>query len=85
MAFDPGRGLVTVPGSAFPLVRNLVIFAVKYCLAAAVAIAPARSGGLFPWDVAVSGLAAGYFIGWLSRFAMKYRGMVEPVTAARLP
>jgi hypothetical protein len=78
VAFDRARGLVSVPGSTFPLLRNIVLFAVKYALAAAVAIVPAHRGELVPWDVAVSGLAAGYFIGWLVRFALKYRSAGEP-------
>jgi len=77
VAFDRGGGLVSVPGSTFPQVRNVVIFAVKYGIAAAMAIAPARHGELVLWDVAVSGLAAGYFIGWLVRFALKYRSISE--------
>lgn len=48
MAFDRGQGLVDVLGSAFPLVRNPVIFAAKYSLAAAMAIVPAQSDGLVP-------------------------------------
>jgi hypothetical protein len=75
---DRGRGLVVVPGSLFPLVRNVTIFVVKYGLGAAMAIVPAHRDGLLPWDVAVSGLAAGYFIGWLIRFALKYRNAGEP-------
>ena len=74
VAFDRALGIVQVPGSAFPLVRNLVIFAAKYGLAAAMAIAPAARGELIFWDVGVSGLTAGYFLGWLVRFALKYRG-----------
>jgi hypothetical protein len=74
VTFDRARVLVQLPGSAFPLVRNLVIFAAKYGLAAAMAIAPASRGGLLVWDVAVSGLTAGYFLGWLIVFALKYRG-----------
>jgi hypothetical protein len=77
VAVDRGRGLVEVLGSAFPLVRNLVIFSAKYCLAVAVAIAPGHRGGLFLWDVGVSGLAEGYFIGWFARFALKYRSVGE--------
>jgi hypothetical protein len=73
VAFDRGRGLVQVPGSTFPLVRNLVIFAAKYGLAAAMAIAPAARGDLLFWDVGVSGLTTGYFLAWLIRFALKYR------------
>jgi hypothetical protein len=77
VTFDRVRGIVQVPGSAFPLVRNVVIFAAKYCLAAAMAIAPASRAGLLWWDVGVSGLAAGYFLCWLVRFAVKYRATAE--------
>jgi hypothetical protein len=38
------------------------------------AIAPASRDGLLLWDVGVSGLTAGYFLGWLVRFTLKYRG-----------
>jgi hypothetical protein len=75
VTFDRSRGLVDVPGSAFPLVRNVTIFAVKYGLGAAMAIVPAHRSGLIPCDVAVSGLAAGYFVGWLVRFGLKFRGI----------
>jgi hypothetical protein len=73
MTVHPGRRVVDVPGSVMPLVRNLVIFAVKYGLSAAEAIAPARQASLYPWDVGVSGLMAGYFVGWLVRFAVRLR------------
>jgi hypothetical protein len=36
---------------------------------------PAHRSGLIPCDVAVSGLAAGYFVGWLVRFGLKFRGI----------
>lgn len=80
---DRVRGLVTVPGSAFPLVRNLFIFAAKYVLAVAVVVAPGLRSVLVPSDVIVSGLAAGYFIGWLLRFGLKFRsiGELEAVTS----
>ena len=70
---DYAASRVRVPGSRVPLVRNLSIFAVKYGLTAAMAVAPALRPSLSPWDIGVSGLSAGYFIGWLLRFALKYR------------
>ncbi len=81
---DYAENRVRVPGSAIPLVRNLSIFLVKYCLTAAMATAPALRGGLLPWDIAVSGLSAGYFIGWAVRFALAYRaaGRVRPALPA---
>ena len=81
MAFDRGQGLVDILGSAFPLVRNPVIFAAKYSLAAAMAIESAQRDGLVPYDVAVSRLATGYCIGWLVRPATKCRSVGEPEVA----
>ncbi len=78
---DYAMGRVRVPGSAVPLVRNLSIFLVKYGLTAATAVAPALQGTLSPWDIAVSGLTAGYFIGWAARFALKYRAGRQPQAA----
>ena len=71
---DRARGLVEMPGSALPLIRNLLVFAAKYSLTAAMSAAPALQGALLPWDIGVSGLSAGYFIGWLLCFALRYRG-----------
>jgi hypothetical protein len=66
-------GRISVPGSAMPLLRSLAIFAAKYGLTAAAIIAPAQKAALAPWDIAVSGLSAGYFLGWALRFARFYR------------
>jgi hypothetical protein len=66
-------GAVFVKGSALPLMRNLVIFAAKYGLTAAATIHPTQRAILVPWDIAVSGLAAGYFIGWLIHLMRAYR------------
>jgi hypothetical protein len=73
VTIDRRRGVADVPGTAVPLVRNLVIFIAKYCLAAAMAIVPAWRADLLPLDIALSGLMAGFFIGWLVRFTLKYR------------
>jgi hypothetical protein len=70
---DRAGGRVELPGSAVPLMRNLAIFATKYGLTAAMAVAPALQATLAPWDIGVSGLSAGYFMGWLFRFAIEYR------------
>ncbi|HTY68696.1 MAG TPA: DUF6622 family protein [Alphaproteobacteria bacterium] len=75
---DHAGNRVRVPGSAVPLVRNLSIFLAKYVLAATMAVAPALQGALSPWDIAVSGLSAGYFIGWMVRFALRYRAGRQP-------
>jgi hypothetical protein len=70
---DRGRRKVHLPGSALPLIRNLAIFGAKYGLAVAAAMTPAARDHLALWDIAVSGLSAGYFLGWLGRFAAAYR------------
>jgi hypothetical protein len=76
----PG-GAVAIKGSIVPLIRNLVIFAVKYVLTAAVMIRPALRDTLAPYDIAVSGLAAGYFLGWLIRLAQAFSARSRQSTA----
>jgi hypothetical protein len=58
-----------VEGSVVPLMRNLAIFTAKYGLTVAITIHPTQRAILAPWDIAVSGLAAGYFFGWLIHLA----------------
>jgi hypothetical protein len=77
--FDHVRRAVSLPASWLPLTRNLLIFAAKYSLAIAVATHPAARDQLALWDIAVSGASAGYFLGWLARFAAAYR---QPPTPA---
>jgi hypothetical protein len=64
------RARVSLSGSAFPLIRNLLIFSAKYGLAVTAAISHSN---VAVWDIAVSGASAGYFLGWLLRFASAYR------------
>jgi membrane associated rhomboid family serine protease len=63
-----------------PLVRNAVIFVARYALAVAAAFAATATAHaqLVAWDVAVSGLATGYFVGWLARFARARRTAEQP-------
>lgn len=84
MHFNEERNLIELPGSALPLVRNLVIFGSKYALAVAAALLPLQQPSILFWDIAVSGLSAGYFLGWLARFALAYRrssGEMRPIAA----
>lgn len=74
--------VVSVKGSALPLIRNLVIFTAKYGLTAAATIHPIQREILAPWDIAVSGLAAGYFIGLLIDLMRAYR-ISRPAVAPR--
>ncbi len=75
---DRARQIVSLPGSTVTLIRNLAIFSVKYALGVAIALAPAWHAALVDWDVAVSGAAAGYFLGWLARFLSSYRRASPP-------
>lgn len=74
---DRTHGLVEMPGSPVPLVRNVLLFLAKYSIAVLGAVAPAARPEL-PWaDMAVSGLSAGFFLGWIGRVGPRYRGMDE--------
>jgi hypothetical protein len=70
---DRVHRLVLVPASLLPLLRNLVVFSAKYALTVAAIIHPETRGQVMVWDVAVSGVSAGYFFGWTVRFALAYR------------
>lgn len=65
--------VIAVKGSALPLFRNLAIFATKYLLTATMMMQPALRDTLAPWDIAVSGLSAGYFLGTLIHLLRAYR------------
>jgi hypothetical protein len=60
--------LVHFEGSPFPLVRNLTIFGLRYGLAVATATSHGDDPGLAVIATAVSGLSAGYFLGWTAMF-----------------
>jgi hypothetical protein len=83
VGIDRARRLVSLPGSASPLIRNLLIFSAKYGLAAAAAMMPAMRSELALGDIAVSGASAGYFLGWLARLALAYRRSSVPNLAQR--
>jgi hypothetical protein len=69
VAIDLLRGEVTLQGSIGPLVRNLLIFAMKYAVGVAMALLPTRRAGIALLDVGISGAMAGYFLGWLGRLS----------------
>ena len=73
LVFDAGAGSVLMPGTAMPLARNLTIFLARYGIAVAAALAATTAirANIVVWDVAVSGLATGYFAGWLGRFVSR--------------
>jgi hypothetical protein len=60
--------LVHFEGGPFPLVRNLAIFGLRYGLAVAAARSQGDDPGLAVVATAVSGLSAGYFLGWTAMF-----------------
>jgi len=70
---DRVRGRVLQRASAAPLLRNVVLFGAHYALNVLSAIHPGQRASLMLWDVAVSGLGAGYFAGWATRFMAAYR------------
>ena len=70
---DRGQGWIHLPGSTLPLIRNMAIFLARYVLAVAIARAPELRPQLLWWDVAVSGISAGYFAGWLARLTLRMR------------
>lgn len=55
---------VCLPGSYVPLIRNLSIFSAKFLLTFTIALRPDLRETLLPWDLGVSGISAGYFLGW---------------------
>jgi hypothetical protein len=70
---DRALGLVELPGSWLPMIRNLAIFVARYGLAVAAVLSPAAHGSLLICDFAVSGVSAGYFVGWLVVFLRRWR------------
>ena len=73
MQVDRERLLVRQPGSPWPLARNLLIFGAHYALNVAAALHPHWQERCMQWDLLVSGLSAGYFVGWSLRFVLTYR------------
>ena len=82
---DRAAGRIRLSASWVPLARNLAIFAAKYAIGIAGALNPEARSHLAFWDIAVSGLSAGYFLGWLLRLGMLYyaRRSSTPLSASR--
>jgi hypothetical protein len=70
---DRTRRLISLPGSAIPLIRGLLVFVAKYGLAIAFALAHESRRDIEFWNILVSGASAGYFSGWAIRLASIYR------------
>jgi len=74
---------IAVSGSALPLVRSMLIFFAKYGLSVAAVLVPAQQGNIAIWDIAVSGVSAGYFLGWLAILGLVYRRATRPALVAQ--
>ncbi|MEK9970669.1 MAG: DUF6622 family protein [Ferrovibrio sp.] len=82
LSVDRDNRTVELPGSAWPLARNLIIFLAHYVLTVTAAILTAQAAGLMQADIAVSGASAGYFIGWSIALLRRYRA--APAAAPRV-
>ena len=73
IAVDRASGAITRPGSAVPLVRNILVFLTQYAIAATAAmhLDPAGFGTLMSY--ALSGATSGYFAGWSAALILHYR------------
>jgi Family of unknown function (DUF6622) len=60
---DHATGQIIRPGSAFPLIRNIIVFAMQYTVAVLAAIHADDHGVAAIVGRAVSGATSGYFIG----------------------
>ena len=69
--YDRSAGRVRFRGSPFPLIRNLLIFGAQYALAVTAAVSDVHSVAL--WAIGVSGVSAGYFLGWSGAFLTRLR------------
>lgn len=74
---DPLSRRVSVPGSRAPLIRNLTVFVAKFAARFATAMLPAAASRIAFYDVAVSGLVAGYFLTWMLWLLVRYRESVS--------
>jgi hypothetical protein len=62
-----------LPGSVLPLARVLFLFSAHYLLRVAAALHADTDETYLRWDLLVSGLGTGYFLGWSMRFLQSYR------------
>lgn len=73
VTIDRATNRVSLPGSNAPMIRYLLTFAVLYGLGVATALVPAMRTELTFWNMAVSALSAGYFLGWVMKLMTVYR------------
>ena len=63
---------IFLAGSAWPLTRVVMIFVAHYFLNVAAVLSFDHRVDFIRFDAAVSGMAAGFFAGWLWRFVQAY-------------
>ena len=73
LAVDRARGVVSRPGSAAPLIRNVTVFSLQYGVAVATAMKLEPHAAVAIIGHAVSGASAGYFSGWAAALLRRYR------------
>ncbi|MFZ2236588.1 MAG: DUF6622 family protein [Dokdonella sp.] len=73
MCVAAGRHRIFLAGSAWPLARIVVIFVAHYFLNVAAVLSFDHRVDFMRLDATVSGMAAGFFAGWLWRFVQAYR------------
>jgi hypothetical protein len=73
LAVDRARGVVSRPGSAAPLIRNVTVFSLQYGVAVATAMKLEPHAAVAVIGHAVSGASAGYFSGWAAALLRRYR------------
>jgi hypothetical protein len=73
LAVNRDKGLVTRPGSAVSLIRNVAVFIVQYFVAVAGAMHLSARSELAILGHVVSGGSAGYFATWAALFLRRYR------------
>lgn len=70
---DHATGEIRRPGSVFPLIRNVTVFALQYTVAVIAAVDPDGRTAAAIFGRAVSGATAGYFIGSTVALLRQYR------------
>ena len=88
LVIDRSNRRVCLPGSYVPLIRNLSIFSAKFLLTFTMALRPDLRETLLPWDLGVSGISAGYFLGWstwlLTEFFKRTKAVPSQMRASDL-
>ncbi|MGH8081421.1 MAG: DUF6622 family protein [Lysobacter sp.] len=73
LSFDHRNGLVRQAGSVMPMLRILAIFLGHYVLQVIASVSPHLRDSAMGADIYVSGISAGFFIGWTIRFVWTQR------------